>query len=879
MQKTQNDLTPMMNQYLQIKRNQKDAILFFRLGDFYEMFFDDAKIASSILGLALTSRGSGKNARVPMCGIPYHAADNYIARLIKAERKVAICEQIGDPKSTKGIVKRQIVRVITPGTLIDQNILKSNHNNYLVSVYKKTQGEYGLAAVDLSTGEFKITQLESEEKMLSELCRLQPAELLLCSNLKDDNSIKEKIRQRNINAIVSEVEDWVFDFSYCYEKLVSHFKTQDLRGFGCQNMTSGITAAGAALFYLENTQKTEIKHINKITPYSLNRIMVLDGIAQRNLELVRSMRGDKKGTLLNELNFTNSAMGNRLIVQWIQQPLLDIEKINERLDAVEQLKKDQVLRTNLKEALKNILDMERLLGRISLGVANARDVLNLNESLKIIPQLKQLLVSSEAGLLVNIRLNLDEQQPLVQLLDKALCPDAPLSVREGRMIKQGFNSELDDLKYITRGGKEWIAKLQQEEIKRTGISSLKIKYNRVFGYYIEVSKANLHAVPADYMRKQTLVNAERFITPALKEQEEKIITAQEKMIDLEYRLFMDICAKVLQNLSEIQKTASFIARLDVLNSLAEASARNNYIRPVIDNDLTIDIEDGRHPVLENMLGANKFIPNPTHLDCQDNQVLIITGPNMAGKSTYIRQVALIIIMAQIGCFVPAKSARIGIVDKIFTRVGAADDISAGMSTFMMEMSETANILNNATARSMIILDEIGRGTSTFDGLSIAWATAEYLHENPVMRPKTLFATHYHELTEMELLFKGVKNYNVSVREWNEEVIFLYKLVKGSADHSYGIHVARLAGLPQEVIYRAREILSNLEINSMSEEGIPSLVKSDVKKTGRREMQPELFQSRENPLVARIRGLDINNLSPIEALNLINEWKNSLKKEE
>ncbi|MCK4993446.1 MAG: DNA mismatch repair protein MutS [Candidatus Omnitrophica bacterium] len=879
MEKIQNDLTPMMQQYLQLKRDHKDAILFFRLGDFYEMFFEDAKIASSILGLALTSRGSGKNSRVPMCGIPYHASANYIARLIKAERKVAVCEQIGDPGSTKGIVERQVVRVITPGTLVDQNILDSDYNNYLVSVYRKTQGEYGLAVVDLSTGEFKVTQMQSIEKMLSELGRLHPAELILCPSLKSDESIRKKIKQRNINALVSEVEEWVFEYSYAYEKLLDHFKTRDLRGFGAQGMNSGIIAAGAVLSYLENTQKTEIKHINKITPYSLNKVMVLDGIAQRNLELVRSMRGDKKGTLLSELNFTNSAMGNRLLVQWLQQPLLDIEAIDKRLNAIEQLKRDQVLRTNLRDKLKNILDIERLLGRISLGVANARDVLNLNESLKIIPQIKQQLLSSEADLLISIRDNLDEQKQLVELLDKALSLDAPLSVREGRMIKEGYNRQLDELKYITRGGKEWIAKLQREEIKRTGITSLKIKYNRVFGYYIEVSKANLHAVPDDYMRKQTLVNAERFITPALKEQEEKIITAQEKMNDLECQLFLGICKTVLLSLIEIQNAAALIASLDVLNSLSEAAARNNYVRPVIDNDLTIDIKGGRHPVLENMLSANKFIPNPTYLNAQENQILIITGPNMAGKSTYIRQVALIIIMAQIGSFVPAKSAHIGIVDKIFTRVGAADDISAGMSTFMMEMSETANILNNATSRSMIILDEIGRGTSTFDGLSIAWATAEYLHDNSEMKPKTLFATHYHELTEMELLFKGVKNYNVSVREWNDEVIFLYKLIRGSSDHSYGIHVARLAGLPNEVIIRAREILSNLEINSMSADGIPSLVKSDIEKRRRKEVQPELFQNRENPLIAKIRGLDINNLNPIKALNLINEWKESLKKEE
>ncbi|MBI4845087.1 MAG: DNA mismatch repair protein MutS [Candidatus Omnitrophica bacterium] len=868
----------MMNQYLRIKQEHQDAILFFRLGDFYEMFFDDAKTASAILSLTLTSREAGKNNRVPMCGIPFHAGENYISRLLAAGHKVAICEQTEDPKQAKGIVKREIVRIITAGTMISQNLLSKTHNNYLISVYRKSNQEYGLSAVDLSTGEFMVTELKSMETFLSELTRLAPAEVLFSQSVMADAVFIDKIKQR-FNAALSAIEDWTFDFTYGYEKLTAHFKVKNLNGFGCDNMPLAVSSAGALLRYLEQTQKTQISHITKLQPYSLNKFMVLDSIAQRTLELVRSVRNDKKSTLLNELDFTHTPMGARLIIQWIQQPLLDIAQINQRLDAVAELFDNQSLRNTLKDTFKLIVDIERLLSRISLNAANARDVFTLNESLKIIPRLKALLTGKKSRLLVEIKENLVDQGRLCEFLDKSVRDDAPLSVREGRMIREGVNAELDELIKLTKGGRDWIARQQQKEIERTGINSLKIKYNSVFGYYIEVTKTNLHLVPADYIRKQTLVNAERFITPELKEQEEKILSAQERMIELEYKVFMDICRKIMDSLEPIQASAGSIALLDVLNSFAEAAARNRYARPQLYNDSTINIKEGRHPVLENLLSARKFIPNDTVLDSSGNQILIITGPNMAGKSTYIRQVALTILMAQMGSFVPAKEAHIGIVDRIFTRVGAADDISAGMSTFMMEMSETANILNNATSKSMIILDEIGRGTSTFDGLSIAWATAEFLHNNKSAKPKTLFATHYHELAEMEMLFNGIKNYNIAVREWNDEVVFLYKLMPGQADHSYGIHVARLAGMPKEVISRAREILSNLEINSITNDGIPSLVKSSKDKNKTKETQKELFGRKENPLLNEIKTLDISRLSPLNALNLINGWQEDLKEQD
>ncbi len=866
------DFTPMMNQYLAIKREYRDAILFFRLGDFYEMFFDDAKIASQALGLTLTSREAGRNQRVPMCGIPYHAADNYIARLIKQSFKIAICEQVEDPKLAKGIVRREIIRVITPGTLVNQSELDRVQNNYLVAVCAQPPESYGLAVVDLSTGEFRVTQIDGEEKLLSELCRLAPAELLLSSPAPESSGLAAKIKQR-IPAAITPVEGWTFEFTGAYDRLTSHLKTQNLKGYGCEEMPLAVGAAGAALRYLEDTQKTELRHVNRITTYFLSRFMILDANAQRNLELVRSRRGDRKGTLLETLNFTQTPMGGRLLVQWIQQPLLEPAEIGRRLDAVEELAKTEARAGQLRSSLKKITDIERLLSRLSIGTANARDLFALNESLKVVPELKDRLGEVRGELLVSCREGMSALAELTGLVDRAIRPDAPVSVREGGMIKAGFDAELDGLLEITRGGRQWMAATQEEEIKRTGISSLKVRYNQVFGYYIEVTKPNLHLVPSDYIRKQTLVNAERFVTPALKEQEEKILTAEERICTLEYELFQKVRRAVLDETVAVQKNAALTAAVDALGSLAEAAARNRYVRPRVDDGPEIVIEDGRHPVLENVLPSGKFIPNDTLLDDGENQILIITGPNMAGKSTYIRQTALIVLMAQMGAFVPARSARIGIVDRIFTRVGAADDITSGMSTFMMEMSETAAILNNATRRSLIILDEIGRGTSTFDGLSIAWAVAEYLHEHSPVKARVLFATHYHELAELELTLKGVKNYNVAVREWNDEVIFLYKLMKGSSDHSYGIHVGRLAGLPPEVIRRAREILSNLEINSLTSDGIPSLVKSGDKGGKGKARQLSLFATeKENPVLGRLRLLDLNGLTPLEALNLLGQLK-------
>ena len=869
----QSDFTPMMTQYLQIKREYPDAILFFRLGDFYEMFFDDAKTASQALGLTLTAREAGKNNRVPMCGVPYHAADNYINRLIQQSFKVAICEQLEDPKAAKGIVKRDIVRVITPGTLVGPQALQQPQNNYLACVHAQPPDAFGLAVVDLSTGEFRVTELSSEDKLWSELSRWQPSEVVL-GQAAALNSWGEQVKKRT-RALISATEDWMFHPATAQETLLQHFKTANLRGFGCEHMSAGISAAGAGLRYLQRTQKTDLAHINRLSPYSLQSFMVVDSIALRNLELLRTLQGDKKHTLLDVLNHTVTAMGSRLLVRWIQQPLLDIVEIDRRLDGVEELVGQQSRRRQLQEQLKQINDIERLMSRISLGVAGARDILSLNQSLQQIPLLKKILKEAQADILRTVQEGLDDLPALRGRIDRALRPDAPLSVREGGMFKAGYHAELDGLLDIATGGRQWIAAEQEKEIERTKISSLKIKYNRVFGYYIEITKANLHLVPVDYIRKQTLVNAERFITPALKEQEEKILNAQERIVELEYQLFQELRVQVLEQLIVIQANALHIAALDTLNSLAEAAGRNNYARPTLNDGNRIFIKDGRHPVIETLLGQAKFIPNNTELSPDGCQVAIITGPNMAGKSTYIRQVALIVLMAQMGSFVPAVAAEIGIVDRIFTRVGASDDISAGMSTFMLEMSETANILHNASSRSLIILDEIGRGTSTFDGLSIAWATAEYLHGDSGPRPKTLFATHYHELAEMELVHKGIKNFNVAVREWNDEVMFLYKLVEGAADHSYGIHVARLAGLPREVITRAREILSNLEINSLSREGIPSLVRSDA--TLEKRPQPELFQQEENPVLAEIRSLDITRLSPLEALNRLNIWKQKLQK--
>ncbi len=868
------NLTPMMNQYLKIKNDYPQALLLFRLGDFYEMFFEDAKIASKALDITLTARQGGKGRRVPMCGVPYHAVDSYIARLIKGGFKVAICDQVEDPKLAKGIVKREIIRVITPGSLTEPNLLEEKVNNFIISLVI-SEDKAGLSLVDLSTGEFKIAEFGNLENSLDELERINPSEVLIPENLLSLEAI-ERIKKWN-SCLITPYQEWSFLYETAYETLLSHFKTGSLAGFGIEECKLGIAAAGGLLSYLQELQKTELLHLTRLSLYSPRDFLAVDIDSRRSLELTRNLSGEKFGTLLSILDNTQTAMGGRLLVNWIEQPLLNLEEITKRQDGIENLVEDDKLREGLIETLKGIGDLERLIARISLGTANARDLLNLGNTLKRIPAFKKMLAHSRAKILKEIDRALFPLSRITDLIDEAIVDEPPLSLRDGGLIKEGYNQELDELRSITRSGKDWIVNLQKEEIKRTGINSLKVRYNRVFGYYIEVTKANLSLVPPDYVRKQTLVNAERFITPALKEHEVKILGAEERILELEYTLFTRIRESLASEVSSIQGLAGKFAHLDVLADLAGVSLSKNYTRPELDEGNAINIEEGRHPVLEDLLGSNKFVPNPILLDQEENQILIITGPNMAGKSTYIRQVALLVLMAQMGTFIPAKKARIGLVDRILTRIGTSDNLARGMSTFMVEMCQTANVLNNLTERSLVILDEIGRGTSTFDGLSIAWAVVEYLHRLEDKKPLTLFATHYHELTELSLTLKRVKNFNVAVREWNDEVIFLYKVVAGSIDHSYGIHVARLAGLPKMVVERAKEVLNTLEINSVDSSGLPKLADSAE---AQGESQLGLFESAgEHPLVGEIKSLDLEKMTPIEALNKIIEWQKKCRKED
>jgi len=866
------NLTPMMTQYLKIKKDYPKVILLFRLGDFYEMFFDDAKVASKTLDITLTSREAGKGRRVPMCGVPHHAVDSYISRLIKNGFKVALCDQVEDPKLAKGIVKREIIRVITPGTLTESNLLEEKANNFIVSLVI-SGGEVGLALVDLSTGEFKIAEFNNSEDFIDDLERINPAEILIPEKLSDSELIG-RIKTGS-NYLITPYQEWLFLYETAYENLLSHFKTRSLSGFGVEECRLGIGAAGGLLRYLEELEKTELLHLTSLSLYSPSQFLVIDTDSRKSLELTRNLSGEKRDTLLSVLDDTQTAMGGRLLVNWIEQPLLNLEEISERQDGMENLVKESSLREELIANLKGIGDLERLIARISLGTANARDVLNLGNTLKRIPLFKEILKKSEAAILRDIEKRLVPLTEITDLIDRAIVENPPLSLRDGGLIKDGYNARLDELRNITRQGKDWIVNLQKEEIKRTGINSLKVRYNKVFGYYIEITRANLHLVPDDYIRKQTLVNSERFITPALKEYESKILGAEEKILELEYALFNEIRQILAGDVLSVQELARQLAVLDVVSDLAKISLENNYIRPELDEGNTIIIEEGRHPVLEDLLGTNKFVPNPVELDKDDNQILIITGPNMAGKSTYIRQVALLVLMAQMGCFIPVKKAKIGMVDRILTRIGTSDNLARGMSTFMVEMCQTANVLNNLTDKSLIILDEIGRGTSTFDGLSIAWAVVEYLHRLEGMRPLTLFATHYHELTELSLTLKRVKNFNVAVREWNDEVIFLYKIVQGSTDHSYGIHVARLAGLPKLVVERAKEILNTLEINSVDSSGLPKLADSSMIEEA---SQLALFTREENgPVIEEIRHLPVETMTPIEALNKIIEWQRKIKK--
>ncbi len=805
-----------MRQYLQVKQElPDDAILLFRMGDFYELFFDDAVKGSELMGITLTKR-----AGVPMAGIPYHALKNYLPKIIEQGVKVAIAEQVEDPKATKGIVKREVTQIITPGTILDSNILSAGQSNFIVGICHNSD-TYGIASLDISTGEFKVTECSGVTAFETEINSLNPAECIIAESAQ--GFISESKDSLPVKITWTPVDDWTFDLQTSEEMLQRQFGVLSLDGFGCRGMKTGISAAGAVLYYAKNNLRRNADHIKTLFSYSNSAHMSLDRISQRNLELVTPIFTDSKNaTLLSVLDKCVTPMGRRLIRDWLVRPLQDKKVINERLDAVEALFEDQILLTELREILNSVRDLERTVSRLNLGSANARDLMNLQRGLCIIPELKQVLSCIDTGMLHLLQNTLVELDQISDLIDKAIDPEAPLTIKDGGIIRQGYHELLDELRSAATEGKRWIAELQAKEQENTGIKNLKIKYNKVFGYFLEVSHANKDLVPEEWIRKQTLVNAERYITPELKEIEDKILGSEDKSKALEYEIFQQIREKVVAETATIQSNARAIANIDTLGCLAQTALANNYIRPVVNDGYTVNITDGRHPVVDSLMQEESFVPNDTLLDGNENRLAIITGPNMAGKSTYIRQVALITIMAQIGSFVPASHAEIGIVDRIFTRIGAADDLSRGQSTFMVEMVETANILNNATDRSLIILDEIGRGTSTFDGLSLAWAIAEFILEDK--RARTLFATHYHELVELKMTCKGVQNYNVAVSEWKDQIIFLRKIVPGGTDKSYGIQVARLAGLPLPVVERAKEILDNLENKELDNQGQPITAK-------------------------------------------------------
>ncbi|MGQ4834645.1 MAG: DNA mismatch repair protein MutS [Candidatus Asgardarchaeia archaeon] len=857
-------ISPMMRQYMKLKRKYKDAILFFRVGDFYETFGEDAITVSKELGIVLTSRDKSKDP-TPMAGVPHHSADQYIARLVKKGYKVAIAEQLEEPDPKKKVVERGVVRVITPGTIIEEMLLDEKTNNYLASIVRAKKG-FGFSIVDVSTGEFLTTQIEGEralDDLIAELAKFFPRECIIPESQYHDEKLIEKIKE-NINTTFTPLPDYYFDVDYAKDTLLEHFNVASLEAFGCANLPLSISASGAIILYLMDTQKTKLNNIRTLRTYFTKKFMVLDSTTIRNLELIQNFRdGSSKGTLLEVLDNTVTAMGSRLLKKWILQPLQDKNEINMRLNAVEELAQNAIMRKTLRELIDKIYDLSRIVSRLNLGRLNPKDVIALKDSLKVVPEISKAISEVKSKLLLNLKSELNEFPDLVELIERAIVPDPPPTIQEGGIIKDGYNEELDNLRQILREGKNWIASLEQKERMRTGIKSLKVGYNKVFGYYIEVPKTHSSRVPKDYIRKQTLTNAERYITPELKEYEAKILNADENIKSLEFAIFDRLRKKVATYISRIQKTAQKIAELDVLSAFAENALKRGYVKPEINDSLDIIIREGRHPVLEEVLGRSKFVPNDTVIRYNENQISIVTGPNMAGKSTYLRQVALIVLMAQIGSFVPAAEASIGIVDRIFTRVGASDDISLGHSTFMVEMTEVANILNNATSRSLVILDEVGRGTSTYDGVSIAWAITEYLHNNPSVAPRTIFATHYHELTQLEEVLQRVANYNVSVKEWKNNIIFLHKIIPGASDKSYGIHVAKLAGLPDSVLTRAEEILRELENNDQN-------ITHNI--SPQEDIQLTLFNLQDNRVIEMLKNIDINNITPIQALLKLQEMK-------
>ena len=834
---TDSKLTPMMLQYRDAKAElDNDVLLLFRMGDFYELFFEDAVRGSKLMDITLTKR-----AGIPMAGVPHHALEGYLGRLVENGTKVAIAEQMEDPKQAKGIVKRQVTQIITPGTIVEGAALESGRSNFTVAICHAKNDCFGIAILDISTGDFRITQLDDREQMEMELNRLQPAECLLPERLHGDWK-EEGFPDLGRQLAWTPIDDWTFDTEIATDLLQRHFEVASLDGFGCREFPAGIRAAGAVLYYAQNNLRRNADHITVLSPYSSSSYMVIDRISQRNLELIEPLFTEtRNATLLALLNKSVTPMGSRLLREWILRPLLEIPNIRERQDGIEVFVNDQLLLVELREALSAVKDLERTITRLNVGAANGRDLRVLQNGLAAIPDLRTILdTTKDSALLNSLAERLYGLPDLVDLLDNAVVEDPPLTIKEGGVICEGYNEHLDDFRKGATEGKQWLADLQAREQKETGIKNLKVRFNKVFGYYIEVSKSNLDLVPDTYTRKQTLTNAERFMTAELKEIEDKVLGAEDKAKALEYELFQELRAAAVARTGAIQDLARAVAAVDVLGSLAEVALQNHYTRPVVDDGMALDIRDGRHPVIDHLMKAEPFVPNDIHLDDDTSQMIILTGPNMAGKSTYIRQVALLTLMAQMGSFIPASSAVIGLVDRIFTRVGAADDLSRGQSTFMVEMLETANILNNATNRSLIILDEIGRGTSTFDGLSIAWAVAEFIHNTSSQRARTLFATHYHELTELSVTMRGVQNYNVAVKEQGDSITFMRKIVPGASDKSYGIHVARLAGLPRPVIERANEILANLEGNAFDETNQPKLARSPKQKAKQDQDQPSLF---------------------------------------
>ena len=873
------EFTPMMQQYLLTKEEYKDCILFYRLGDFYEMFFEDAEIVSKELELTLTGKSCGMEERAPMCGIPYHAVEGYLNKLVANGHKVAICEQVEDPKLAKGLVKREVIRIVTPGTNMDMQALDESKNNYIMCIVYLAD-KYGISIADVSTGDYYVTEVDTERKLMDEINKFSPSEII-CNESFYMSGVNLEDMKHRLGITIYALETWYFGDELAENTLKEHFKVKSLEGLGLNDYDCGMIAAGALLKYLYETQKNGLDQISTIHPYSTGKYMIIDSSTRRNLELVETLREkQKRGSLLWVLDKTKTAMGARLLRSYVEQPLIEKAEIEKRQDAICEINKNMITREELREYLNPIYDLERLITRVTYLSANPRDLIAFRNSIAMLPPIRTLMEDFNCELLTNIRSDMDTLEEIHALIDAAIIEDPPISVRDGGLIKDGYNEDVDRFRQAKTEGKTWLAELEAKE--KTGIKNLKIKYNKVFGYYLEVTNSYKSLVPDYFTRKQTLANAERYITPELKELEDMILGAEDKLVSLEYDLFCEVRNKIAAEVVRIQRTAKAVAALDVFVSLAVVAEQNNYCRPKINENGVIDIKNGRHPVVEKMIPNDMFIDNDTYLDNGNNRIAIITGPNMAGKSTYMRQTALIVLLAQIGSFVPASSAKIGIVDRIFTRVGASDDLASGQSTFMVEMNEVANILRNATSNSLLVLDEIGRGTSTFDGLSIAWAVVEHISNPKLLGAKTLFATHYHELTELEGKLHNVHNYCIAVKEKGDDIVFLRKIVKGGADKSYGIQVAKLAGVPDSVIERAKEIVEELIANDIT--GVTRNISVETGTKKKKEhldevdlTQMSLFDTvKDDDIIEELRNVDVGNLTPIEALNKLYELQNKVK---